>query len=51
MEGCRDTAVGSVTLQPSFPRFSDYYLALVAPAGVRALGQGLTELLGGEPSP
>lgn len=38
MEGCRGTAVGCVTLQPSFLRFPDYYLALPAPAGVRALG-------------
>jgi len=37
-EGCGDTAVGCVTLQPSFLRFPDYYLALLAPDGVRALG-------------
>lgn len=38
MEGCRDTAVGCVTLQLSFLRFPGYYLALLAPAGVRTLG-------------
>lgn len=38
MEGCRDTAVGCVTLQPSFLCFPGYYLALPAPAGVRILG-------------
>lgn len=37
MEGCKDTATRCMTLQPSF-LFPGYYLALLAPAGVGALG-------------
>lgn len=38
MEGGGGTVVGCVTFQPSFLCFPDYFLALLAPAGVRALG-------------